>query len=587
MSARSDSCKSASTHSGRSLPVRITIDDHNKGRLISSTLKGAWQFVTKFAAALLLFGWCGCAAHLATVETKPARLPAGLRVEEPLDSARKYLAMAEHEQSLPGLGHDLLAAKISSGMVEQHPKNESARSIYNFAVARVVQDVDQMDLEPWRHPITVLTDQGHYALVAPKPVDAQHDPSRYDLFPTDTLKVGGSFFKTYSTVAGIGAPIVAVGHAESLHFRQQYKFRRVYAAITAVLRFSGRQARLEFVDPLNTERITLNKQVFPLAADFDAPTALLIARERPERLAFSRVINPGAYADTAMLCQLQQFDPARTPVIFVHGLQETGASWAPMIDSLRNDPEIREHYQFWFFSYPSGYPYPYSAALFRQNLDGIKRAFPDHKRVVLIGHSMGGMICRLMITDARDKIWRDFFATSPAKTPIARDTRRLLEESLVFNHRPDVERVIFISTPHRGSKLASGWIGRIGAALVRTPQLFTSIYTSTKPLLIADPAARPLNRMPNSVDTLEPNDRFVEAVNKLPITPGISYHSIMGDRGRGDTPNSSDGVVPYWSSHLAGARSELVVNSDHGAQYNPQAIREVERILKLNLAVSR
>jgi hypothetical protein len=92
--------------------------------------------------------------------------------------------------------------------------------------------------------------------------------------------------------------------------------------------------------------------------------------------------------------------------------------------------------------------------------------------------------------------------------------------------------------------------------------------------------------MPNSVDTLEPNDRFVQAVDKLPITSGIPYHSIMGDRGRGDTPNSSDGIVPYWSSHLDGAQSELIVNSDHGAQYNPQAIGEVARILKLNLAES-
>jgi len=287
-----------------------------------------------------------------------------------------------------------------------------------------------------------------------------------------------------------------------------------------------------------------------------------------------------------MLCRLQQFDPARTPVIFVHGLQETGASWAPMIDSLRDDPWIREHYQFWFFSYPSGYPYPYAAALFRRDLDGIERAFPNHKHIVLIGHSMGGLICRLTITDAGDKIWRTFFATPPAKTPLTSDTRKALEEALVFNHRPDVERVIFISTPHRGSKLATGWIGRIGAALVRTPQRFTSIYAATKPLLIADPAARPLNRMPNSVDTLEPNDRFVEALNKLPIARGIPYHSIVGDRGRGDTPNSSDGVVPYWSSHLAGAQSELIVNSDHGAQYNPQAIQEVERILKLNLSHS-
>jgi pimeloyl-ACP methyl ester carboxylesterase len=551
-----------------------------------SLFQNRWQVFVRCGFALLLFQWCGCAAHLATVKTIPARLPAGLRAEDSLEPAKRYLSTAEHEKLSAALGHDLLAAKISYGVLERQPKNESARGIYNFAVARVVQDVDRTDVEPWRHPVTVVTDEGRYTLISPKPVDADHDPSRYDLFPTDTLKIGGKFFQTYSTVSGLGAPIAVVGRTESSHFRQQYKLRRVYAPITAIIRFSGRQAHLEFIDPLNTERITLYKQAFPLAADFDAPTALLIARERPERLGLSRVMNPEAYADTAMLTRLQQFDPARTPVIFVHGLQETGASWAPMIDSLRDDPSIRKHYQFWYFSYPSGYPYPYAAALFQQDLDGIERTFPNHKRIVLIGHSMGGLICRLMITDAGDKIWRDFFATPPAKTPLASDTRKLLEEALVFNHRRDVQRVIFISTPHRGSELASNWIGRIGAALVRTPRLFTSTYAATKPLLIADPAARPLNRMPNSVDTLEPNDRFVEAVNKLPITRGIPYHSIIGDRGRGDTPNSSDGVVPYWSSHLQGAQSELIVNSDHGAQYNPQAIAEVERILKLNLSRS-
>src|SRR5207244_5648006 len=131
-----------------------------------------------------------------------------------------------------------------------------------------------------------------------------------------------------------------------------------------------------------------------------------------------------------------------------------------------------------------GSPQPHAADLRSPHLDGINHSFPDHKRVVLIGHSMGGMICRLMITNAGDKIWRDFFATPPAKTPLAKDTRKLLEESLVFDHRPDVERVIFISTPHRGSKMASGWIGRVGAGLVRTPRLLHSIYTSPKPFLI-------------------------------------------------------------------------------------------------------
>jgi pimeloyl-ACP methyl ester carboxylesterase len=528
---------------------------------------------------------CGC-AHLATVKTTEPHVPATAASDEKLAVATQELTAAEREQPLIALGNDLSAAKLSLSVLEQRPSDASAQSIYNFSVARAVENVERANLQPWRKPTRVPFDQGSFLLTSPKPVDPEHNPSRYDLFPTDTLKIGGRYFTTSPHVFGIGAPLVAVCRTENPEFRQQYRLPRVYVPVTAAIRFSDQKAELEFVDPMKSERIALSRHTFPLAVDFSAPTALLIARERPERLGLSRVIDPQKYAATARLCQLQQYDPARTPVIFVHGLQETGASWTPMIDTLRNDPWIREHYQFWFFSYPSGYPYPFSAALLRRELDGVKRAFPDHKRVVLIGHSMGGMICRLMITDAGDKIWRDYFSTPPAKTPLASDTRKLIEEALVFNHRPEVGSAIFISTPHRGSKFASGWIGRIGAGLVRTPQLFTSIYASTKPLLVADPAARRLNRMPNSVDTLEPNDRFVQAVNKLPITRGIPYHSIMGDRGRGDTPNSSDGVVPYWSSHLEGARSELIVNSDHGAQYNPQAIREVARILKRNLGHS-
>ena len=530
-------------------------------------------------AGAVVFASCGC-AHLATVKETRARLPAATESDEQLQVAKQHLVAAQGAQPLLALGEDLSAAKLSLQMLEQRPNDASAQSIYNFSVARAVENFERAKIQPWQHQINIVSDRSNYTLTTPKPIDSEHDPSRYDMFPTDSLKISGQFFKTRAPVSGIGAPLVAVSRTENPRFREQFKLRRVYAPVTVTIKFSGNRADLEFVDPMRTERVAIGKRTFPLAVDLSAPIAMLIARERPERLGFARVINPQKYADTARLAQLQQFDPARTPVIFVHGLQETGASWTPMIDTLRNDPWIREHYQFWFFSYPSGYPYPYSAALFRRDLDGIDCAFPNHKRVVLIGHSMGGMICRLMITDAGDKIWRDLFGTSPAKTPLAGDGRKLLEESLVFNHRPEVKRVIFISTPHRGSAIASGWVGRIGSSLVRTPRAFTAIYASIRPLEKADPAAAHLRRMPNSVDTLAPNDRFVRSVNKLPITPGIPYHSIMGDRGRGDTPNSSDGVVPYWSSHLDGAQSEQIVNSDHGAQFNPEAVREVERILK-------
>jgi pimeloyl-ACP methyl ester carboxylesterase len=535
--------------------------------------------------ALSIFGWSGC-AHLATVKETRPRVPTATASEEQLRTATEHLSRAEREQPFLSLGDDLTAAKLSLSVLEQRPNDSSAQSIYNFSVARAVENVGRANIQPWRRPTNVPTAEGNYTLACPKPVDAEHDPSRYDLLPTDTLKINGQFFKTRAPVSGIGAPLVAVARKENLQFREQFKLRRVYAPVTAVIKFSNNRADLEFVDPMRTERVSIGNRTFPLAVDLSASTAMLIAQERPERLGFSRVIRPDAYADTARLSQLQQFDPNRTPVIFVHGLQETPVGWTTMINSLRDDPSIRERYQFWVFSYPSGYPYPYSAMLFRRNLDGIKRAFPTHKRVVLIGHSMGGMICRLMVTDAGDKIWRDLFGTPPKETPLSGQGRDLLEASLVFNHRPEVKRVIFISTPHRGSAIASGWIGRIGSSLVRTPRMFTPIFVSMKRLEVKDPAAAKLRRMPNSVDTLAPNDRFVQSVNKLSIAAGIPYHSIMGDRGRGDTPNSSDGIVPYWSSHLDGAKSELVVHSDHGAQYNPEAIQEVERILRVNLAYS-
>ena len=221
---------------------------------MQSGFQKTWHVVARCSFAILLFQSCGCASHLAIVKTIPAQLPRTPDAQRPLQSAKRYLSSAEHEEPMAALGHDLLAASISWSVLERKPKNESARSIYNFAVARVVQDVDRADLAPWQHSVTVVTDQGRYTLVSPKPIDTDHDPSRYDLFPTDTLKIGGKFFQTYSTVSGLGAPIAVVGRRQSQNFRQRYKLRRIYAPITAIIRFSRRNANLEFIDPLNAER---------------------------------------------------------------------------------------------------------------------------------------------------------------------------------------------------------------------------------------------------------------------------------------------------------------------------------------------
>jgi hypothetical protein len=165
--------------------------------------------------------------------------------------------------------------------------------------------------------------------------------------------------------------------------------------------------------------------------------------------------------------------------------------------------------------------------------------------------------------------------------------KQLLKGSLIFSHRTDVSRVIFISTPHRGSAIASNWIGRIGVALVKLPVRLVKLAPSVGQYVVAstDPSVQKAKklRVPTSIDTLSPRNRFVRTLDTLPIADHIPYHSIIGDRGRGDTPNSSDGVVPYWSSHLDGAQSEKIVPSGHGAHQNPQGMDEVDRILRLNL----
>src|SRR5260370_21739257 len=166
---------------------------------------------------------------------------------------------------------------------------------------------------------------------------------------------------------------------------------------------------------------------------------------------------------------------------------------------------------------------------------------------------MGGLVARLMVTDSNLMFWKAYFGKPPKEVPMNPETKKFIERLLIFRPRAEVSRVIFISTPHRGSGLASNWIGRTGIALVKLPANLTDAGDEAIPFEIkAATCLDKPNRMhfPTGIDTLSPHNPFVRALNNLPIAHHIPYHSIIGDRGRGDTPNSSARVVPYWSSPL-------------------------------------
>jgi len=355
-----------------------------------------------------------------------------------------------------------------------------------------------------------------------------------------------------------------------------------------VIQFEGRHAVIAFEDPLVTERVTLAGNEFPLAADFTAPIAVLLAQQNPRKLELESLLQPEKYDEIAHVTRIQPYDPDKTVVLIIHGLKDSPATWVPMFNHLITDEQIRHNYQLWSYTYPTGYPYPYSAAILRRELDAIESRFPLRKKMVVIGHSMGGCISRLLITDTGDKLWREIFKKPPGETAMPQESKALLTQTLIFRHRPEIGRVIFIAAPLRGSDLARNWVGRTGSMLVKGPRKLLRVGRDALRLVAYQRTEMRLKRAPNSVDSLAPNDLVMLALQKIPLTYGIPHHVICGDRGKGGNkdktkPVMSDGIVPYWSSHLDTAETELIVPSGHDANQSPQAITEVERILKLNI----
>jgi len=331
-----------------------------------------------------------------------------------------------------------------------------------------------------------------------------------------------------------------------------------------------------------------------LALDFSTPLACHLDRIK-ERNLLSLMLNPLEQEVTDGLYMVEPYLPNKIPVVFIHGLMSSPETWVQMINSLKNDQTIRRRYQFWFFSYSTGSPVMISAFKLRNALLAAQKEFcttpeatANFNKMVLVGHSMGGMLTRQMLIKEPHYMMESLLKTpwDSIKAKLQPEDFKLLEE-FAQPPLPFVHRAVFLASPHRGAEMAQSPIARLGAYIIKLPESVLSRESAVKRIIST---LRPKgaflnlqNRFYTGIDNLDPDNPFVLAHGNSKMKDDLIYHCVIGNNEEEGVPGKSDGVVPYWSSHLDGAASELVVKSDHSVHRRPAAIQELLRILLLHL----
>ena len=475
----------------------------------------------------------------------------------------------------------LHAAAITAPLLGSGTQETPALDTYNTAAAELTILLRSSEGgRLWNQPLTVTSNSETYHLHLQPAGPAVWPPDYFNSFQLAS-SIKHPLVKKETVQEGVGGALVGVRTTTP---RENFaSLKGISAPVTATLDFKGKDATLALRRPAKQPTALVEGKVRPLAADFSAPISYYSPPSNLTLVELMAALRSSHYIDKTGLYFLQPYDPDRIPLVFVHGLVSSPFTWVETINGLEADPEIRKRYQFWVFAYPTGTPILYSALRLREELAKVDKLHPNHLPYVVVGHSMGGILTHAQVVTVTPAMWEKAVG-EPARKILARNSNNsLIIHALIFKANPRIKRVVFICTPHRGSEMASGGIGRLAISLISLPVNVATVLNDavTQAELTQITGSK---RLPNSVYGLQPNNPTFKVLNSVPMT--VPYHSIIGDRGKGDSPNSTDGVVPYWSSHLDKAQSELIVPGPHGSTGLPQTIAELDRILRLHVGLN-
>jgi pimeloyl-ACP methyl ester carboxylesterase len=475
------------------------------------------------------------------------------------------------------------------------PRLRTASDLYNRGLTSGFASADRS---------RVLLRSGRYALpfgtidVTFDSATARWGPLALSEFtPADELHITG--LQNRYRQRGIGVPLAAdaTGAANEKEFQVAPE---VKVPVTALLRVDLTRQNLaqghlrgtiDVYPAFEPSSVTIRGQSVPLEVDTSAAFAYGLSDPKIWRSEFGGFLK-GDYFDKNRfpIDGLEPYRPGQIPVVFIHGTASSSGRWADLVNDLQSDPVIRDHFQFWWFSYSTGNPTPFSALRLRTAIeDAVHELDPQGKdpalrQIVLIGHSQGGLLAKMLVIDSGSRLWDSFSSKPLEELSVSPQTRDLLRRAVFVTPLPEVRRVIFIATPQHGSFVAGSTIGQLLGRLVTLP---TGVVTALGETIGGNPDAAlfaPGSAGFGSVWSMTPDNPALQAFAAIPVSPKVAAHSIIAVEGDGPVETGDDGVVSYQSAHISEAKSELVVRSSHSVQSNPHTVAEVRRILLLHLA---
>lgn len=519
--------------------------------------------ITALFSAALLAAYPGCATTGKAPQTPQ---------EERLKEARARQATTEERAA----AYLQIAAEAAKHL-DKGDKQAAAKERYNTACAElVVLLCNSEDGRLWNKPLSLTRDGVRYRLQYKQGNrSGLWSPSYFTSFrlahgaPLHTIKRA-------DITHGIGGALIGIRKKSP---REPFAPRTgIAAAVTSTLNFKGGDVTLALHDTGKQPEARVEGSMRTLDANYSAPLGFY-RRVNETWTGLMGAIDVNHYMRETGIYMLQPYDPDRIPVIFVHGLISTPQMWRNVINEVEMDPVLRKRYQFWVYSYPTGNPVVYSALQFRQSLAKAHQLFGLPHGVVLVAHSLGGLLAQMQTVTITKEDW-DKTEGAPAQKLFADlSSTNTITQAITFNANPDVQRVLFICTPHRGANMANQTIGQIATRLITLPVSVSGLITKSmsNSVRVLSGGVRELN----SISSLSPKNPTLKVMDQVKVQ--APYHTIFGDRGKNDSPNSTDGIVPYWSSHMDGSLSAQVVPGPHSLCEFPQTIKEIKRVLHVHL----